>query len=75
VREAVAAIQQDILDSFAIVEDKNLAIELKLIDMISFLYEISQSTPAGFAEKRENFWKRCIIDKRKWFNFCQRKWA
>jgi len=58
VREAVAAIQQDILDAFAIVEDKNLAIELKLIDMISFLYEISQSTPAGFAEK-----KRKLLEK------------
>lgn len=47
VKTAIAAIQKDILDAFAIVEDKELANELKLIDMISFLYEISQSKPLG----------------------------
>lgn len=47
VKIAIAAIQKDILDAFAIVEDKELTNELKLIDMISFLYEISQSKPLG----------------------------
>ncbi|MBI2036521.1 HD domain-containing protein [Candidatus Microgenomates bacterium] len=47
VKEAIASIQKDILNAFAIVEDKELAGELKLIDMISFLYEISQSKPIG----------------------------
>ncbi len=47
VKEAIAAIQKDILDAFAIVEDKELASELKLIDMISFLYEIVQSKQIG----------------------------
>lgn len=47
VRAAIAIIQKDILDSFAIVEDPELAGELKLIDMISFLYEIGQSKPVG----------------------------
>lgn len=47
VREAIALVQKDILDSFAIIEDNSLAHELKLIDMISFLYEIRQSQPVG----------------------------
>lgn len=47
VRSAIATIQKDILDSFAIVEDPTLAAELKLIDMISFLYEIRQSKVFG----------------------------
>ena len=47
VREAIDAIQQDILNAFAIVEDQDLHEELKLLDKISFLYEISQSSPKG----------------------------
>lgn len=47
VKEAIAAVQQDILDSFVVVEDPLFARELKLIDMVSFLYEISQSKPIG----------------------------
>jgi 5'-deoxynucleotidase YfbR-like HD superfamily hydrolase len=54
VREAIDAIQQDILNSFAIVEDKDLHEELKLLDKISFLYEIGQSSPKGIdPSKRE----------------------
>ncbi|HZO72553.1 MAG TPA: YfbR-like 5'-deoxynucleotidase [Ktedonobacteraceae bacterium] len=48
VREAIDAIQQDILHAFAIVEDQDLHDELKLLDKISFLYEISRSSPKGF---------------------------
>jgi 5'-deoxynucleotidase YfbR-like HD superfamily hydrolase len=54
VREAIDAIQQDILNAFAIVEDQDLHEELKLLDKISFLYEISQSSPKGIdPSKRE----------------------
>lgn len=54
VREAIDAIQQDILNSFAIVEDQDLHEELKLLDKISFLYEIGQSSPKGIdPSKRE----------------------
>lgn len=47
VREAIDAIQQDILHAFAIVEDQELHEEIKLLDKISFLYEISRSSPGG----------------------------
>jgi 5'-deoxynucleotidase YfbR-like HD superfamily hydrolase len=50
VREAIDTIQQDILNAFAIVEDQELRNELKLLDKISFLYEISQSSPRGIAD-------------------------
>lgn len=54
VREAIDAIQQDILRAFAIVEDQELRNELKLLDKISFLYEISRSSPRGIdASQRE----------------------
>src|SRR5205823_6133088 len=47
VKEAIEAIQQDILAAFAIEEDQELHDELKLLDMIGFLYEIGQSSPRG----------------------------
>nr|MBA2679976.1 hypothetical protein [Ktedonobacteraceae bacterium] len=47
-------IQHDILQAFAIVEDQELHEELKLLDKISFLYEISRSSPRGIdASQRE----------------------
>ena len=54
VKEAIASIQQDILNAFSIEEDQTLHDELKLLDMIGFLYEISQSSPKGIdPSKRE----------------------
>ncbi len=47
VKEAIDAIQNDILGAFKIEEDQTLHDELKLLDMIGFLYEISQSSPRG----------------------------
>ena len=47
VREAIDSIQQDIQNAFLIEEDEALQAELKLLDMISFLYEIGQSSPKG----------------------------
>jgi HD containing hydrolase-like enzyme len=47
VKEAIETIQHDILSAFAIEEDRALHDELKLLDMMSFLYEISQSSPRG----------------------------
>lgn len=52
VREAIDTIQQDILRAFAIVEDQDLHEELKLLDKISFLYEISRSSPKGIDESQ-----------------------
>src|SRR5216684_478741 len=47
VKEAIEAIQQDILHAFSIEEDQTLRDELKLLDMMGFLYEIGQSSPKG----------------------------
>jgi hypothetical protein len=47
VKEAIDSIQNDILHAFAIEEDQALRDELKLLDMIGFLYEIGQSSPKG----------------------------
>src|SRR6266513_2811355 len=47
VKEAIETIQNDILSAFSIEEDQTLRDELKLLDMISFLYEIGQSSPTG----------------------------
>ena len=53
-RNAIDLIQKDILQAFSIEEDESLRNEPKIIDMISFLYEISQSESAGFTKtKRE----------------------
>ncbi|QBD78704.1 HD domain-containing protein [Ktedonosporobacter rubrisoli] len=54
VREAIDSIQGDILSAFAIEEDQTLRAELKLLDLIGFLYEIGQSSPRGIdPSKRE----------------------
>lgn len=47
IRTAIDKIQKDILESFSIAEEPNLKAELKLIDMVSFLYEIGQSKLSG----------------------------
>lgn len=47
VREAIESIQADILNYFFIEDDQSVQEELKLLDLIGFLYEISQSTPKG----------------------------
>lgn len=47
VKDAIDSIQSDILNAFRIEEDQDLQEELKLLDLIGFLYEISQSTPKG----------------------------
>jgi hypothetical protein len=52
VREAIDTIQQDILNAFSIEEDQALHDELKLLDKIGFLYEISQSSPRGIDPSR-----------------------
>ena len=47
VKEAIESIQTDILNFFLIEDDQSLQEELKLLDLMGFLYEISQSTPKG----------------------------
>ncbi len=47
VRDAIETIQADILNAFSIEEDRSLQEELKLLDLIGFLYEISQSQLNG----------------------------
>ena len=47
VREAIDTIQTDILNAFSIEDDKSMQEELKLLDLVGFLYEISQSQLNG----------------------------
>jgi hypothetical protein len=58
VKEAIDSIQQDILQAFAIEEDQELHDELKLLDMIGFLYEIGQSSPRGIDPSRRKLIKQ-----------------
>src|SRR5436309_9930390 len=58
VKEAIDAIQQDILDAFSIEEDQELHDELKLLDKIGFLYEISQSSPKGIDPSKRKLIKQ-----------------
>jgi len=58
IKEAIEAIQNDILSAFSIEEDQALHDELKLLDMIGFLYEISQSSPRGIDPSRRKLIKQ-----------------
>ncbi len=58
VKEAIETIQSDILSAFSIEEDQALHDELKLLDMIGFLYEISQSSPRGIDPSRRKLIKQ-----------------
>src|SRR6059058_3535627 len=58
VKEAIDSIQQDILDAFKIEEDRELKDELKLLDMMAFLYEISQSSPRGIDPSKRRLIKQ-----------------
>src|SRR5205809_6024083 len=53
VKEAIDAIQNDIMGAFSIEEDQALHDELKLLDMMGFLYEISQSSPRGIDPSKQ----------------------
>ena len=58
VKEAIDSIQNDILRAFAIEEDQALHDELKLLDMIGFLYEIGQSSPRGIDPSKSELIKQ-----------------
>ena len=58
VKEAIESIQSDILQAFAIEEDQALHDELKLLDMIGFLYEIGQSSPRGIDPSKSELIKQ-----------------
>ena len=58
VKEAIDTIQSDILSAFSIEEDQELRDELKLLDMTSFLYEISQSSPKGIDPSKRKLIKQ-----------------
>lgn len=47
IKKTISEIQNSILKSFAIEDDQLLKKDLKLIDLICFLYEIAQSSPKG----------------------------
>lgn len=64
VRAAVETIQNDINNAFNVVDDKSLKSELKIIDMISFLYEISQSTVKGINISKQKILQK-IYDQQK----------
>lgn len=65
VRNAIDRIQKDILLAFAIEEEETLKKELKLIDMISFLYEIGQSHPKGLDLSKRNLLQKIYRQQRK----------
>lgn len=58
VKTAIETIQQDILHAFGIIEDETLQEELKLLDMIGFLYEIGQSSPRGMNPSKHELLKK-----------------
>jgi hypothetical protein len=58
VKTAIETIQQDILNAFGIMEDETLQEELKLLDMIGFLYEIGQSSPRGMNPSKYELLKK-----------------
>ena len=58
VKEAIDNIQNDILSAFSIEEDQTLHDELKLLDMMGFLYEISQSSPRGIDPSKRKLIKQ-----------------
>ncbi len=64
VKEAIEAIQSDILSAFSIEEDQTLRDELKLLDMIGFLYEIGQSSPRGIDSSKRKLIKQ-MYDRQK----------
>ncbi|MGH2494334.1 MAG: HD domain-containing protein [Ktedonobacteraceae bacterium] len=64
VKEAIETIQNDIQSAFSIEEDQALRDELKLLDMIGFLYEISQSSPRGIDPSRRKLIKQMYIRQR-----------
>src|SRR6266568_3999975 len=64
VKEAIDTIQRDILDAFAIEEDETLHEELKLLDMIGFLYEIGQSSPRGIDPAKRKLIKKMYARQR-----------
>jgi hypothetical protein len=64
VKEAIDSIQNDILRAFAIEEDQALHDELKLLDMIGFLYEIGQSSPKGIDPSKSELIKQ-MYDRQK----------
>lgn len=61
VKEAIDAIQNDILSAFSIEEDQTLRDELKLLDMMGFLYEISQSSPRGIDPSKRKLIKQMHV--------------
>ncbi len=64
VKEAIEAIQNDILSAFSIEEDQTLHDELKLLDMIGFLYEIGQSSPKGINPSKRKLIKQMYARQR-----------
>ena len=64
VKEAIETIQNDIQSAFSIEEDQTLRDELKLLDMIGFLYEISQSSPRGIDPSRRKLIKQMYTRQR-----------
>ena len=58
VKTAIDTIQKDILNAFGIEEDQGLQEELKMLDMIGFLYEISQSSPRGMNQANQDLLKK-----------------
>ena len=74
VREKLNKIQKNILTSLEIEEDEKLKIDLKIIDLIAFLYEIKQVSPSIINPKKLRL-ANLIAEKQKniLFEFCKEK--
>ena len=74
VREQLNKIQKNILTSLEIEEDEKLKTDLKIIDLIAFLYEIKQVSPSIINPKKLRL-ANLIAEKQKkiLFEFCKEK--
>lgn len=64
VKQQLGKIQKNILLALGVNEDKSLTVDLKVIDLIAFLYEIKQVSPSILNSKKLNL-ANIIADKQR----------
>jgi hypothetical protein len=74
VKKQLDQIQENILKALQIKEDETLKIDLKIIDLIAFLYEIRQVSPSIIHSKKLQL-ANIIAEKQReiLFNYCKEK--
>jgi len=74
VKKNIAKIQSDILKSLNVQDDLSLKTDLKIIDMIAFLYEIKQVSPNLFQPKKLELAKKVLLKQRQNIkDYCKEK--